>query len=201
MLDKYQNKYHIKSARLEGYDYRNEGLYFVTICTKNKHHYFGKIENGNPFLNDIGLIAEKYWADIRQHFNHVSLDAFVLMPNHIHGIVCIDEMPNVETLDATSQKTTEQALPEINKTLHARSLNNSNKNQHFQNISPKAYSLSVIIRSFKSAVSKECRKINPDFEWQPRFHDHIIRDARSFENIRNYIINNPVNWKEDNYYV
>ncbi len=182
MTDKFKNTYRIKSARLAGYDYRNEGLYFVTICTKNKFHYFGEIENGNLLLNDIGLLAQKFWAEIPQHFSHVSLDEFVIMPNHIHGIICIDEMPNVETL-------------------HATSLQNSNKNAHFQNISPKAYSLSVIIRSFKSAVSKESRKINPDFEWQSRFYDHIIRDARSFENIKNYIINNPSNWKDDEYYV
>jgi REP element-mobilizing transposase RayT len=179
MPDKFKNTYRIKSARLEGYDYRNEGLYFVTICTKNKFRYFGEIENGNLILNEIGLIAHTYWVEIPQHFNHVSLDEFVIMPDHIHGIISIDEKreinrPSVETYNYTSLQTP--------------------KNQHFQNLSAPANSLSTIIRSFKSAVTIGARKINPNFEWQSRFHDHIIRDVQSFERIRNYIINNPANW-------
>jgi REP element-mobilizing transposase RayT len=182
MPDKFKNKYRIKSARLAGYDYRNEGLYFVTICTKNKFHYFGEIENGNLLLNEIGLIAHTYWAEIPQHFDHVSLDEFVIMPDHMHGIICIDEKreiirPTAETYNYTSLPIT--------------------KNQHFQNLSAPANSLSTIIRSFKSAVTIGGRKINPNFEWQSRFHDHIIRDVQSLDTIRNYIKNNPANWRKN----
>jgi REP element-mobilizing transposase RayT len=182
MTDKFKNTYRIKSARLAGYDYRNEGLYFVTICTKNKFHYFGEIENGNMLLNEIGLIAHTYWAEIPEHFNNVSLDEFVIMPDHIHGIICIDEKreinrPSVETYNNTSLPIT--------------------KNQHFQNLSAPANSLSTIIRSFKSAVTIGGRKINPNFEWQSRFHDHIIRDVQSLDTIRNYIKNNPANWRKN----
>ena len=179
MPDKFKNTYRIKSARLAGYDYRNEGLYFVTICTKNKFHYFGEIENGNLLLNEIGLIAHKYWAEIPQHFNHVSLDEFVIMPNHIHGIICIDEKIEIERSTLETYNYTSLQTP---------------KNQHYQNLSAPANSLSTIIRSFKSAVTIESRKINPNFEWQSRFHDHIISDVQSFARIRNYIINNPANW-------
>ena len=172
-------------------------MYFVTICTKNKFHYFGEIENGNLVLNEIGLIAHTYSAEIPQHFNHVSLDEFVIMPDHMHGIICIDEKREIdrsslETLHATSKNTIIEN--EIDKTLHVTSLMQSDENQHFRNISPKPNSLSTIIRSFKSSVSKDSRKINPNFEWQSRFHDHIIRDVQSFDRIRNYIINNPANW-------
>ncbi len=180
MSDKFKNTYRIKSARLAGYDYRNEGLYFVTICTKNKFHYFGEIENGNLLLNEIGLIAHTYWADIPQHFNHVSLDEFVIMPDHMHGIICIEEKRKIDRPSA--------------ETLHATSLPQLDNNQHFCNISPKPNSLSTIIRSFKSSVSKDARKINPNFEWQSRFYDHIIRDVLSLDRIRNYILNNPANW-------
>ena len=178
MTDKFQSKYCINSARLKGYDYRNEGMYFVTICTKNRLHFFGEIEKGNLLLNDIGLIAHKFWSEIPQHFNHVSLDEFVIMPDHIHGIICIDEKceidrPSIETYNYTSPQPP--------------------KNQHFQNLSAPAKSLSTI-RAFKSAVTIESRKINPNFEWQSRFHDHIIRDIQSFDRIRNYIINNPSKW-------
>jgi REP element-mobilizing transposase RayT len=75
------------------------------------------------------------------------------------------------------------------------------KNPHFQKLSAPAKSLSTIIRAFKTVVTTESRKINPNFAWQPRFHDHIIRDAQSFENIKKYIINNPINWKDDEYYL
>lgn len=179
MPDKFKNIYRIKSARLAGYDYRNEGLYFVTICTKNKFHYFGEIENGNLLLNEIGLITHRYWAEIPQHFKHVSLDEFVIMPDHMHGIICIEEKreidrPSVETYNYKSLQTP--------------------KNQHFQNLSAPAKSLSTIIRAFKSSVTIESRKINPNFEWQSRFYDHIIRDVQSLDRIRNYILNNPANW-------
>ena len=118
MPDKFKNKYRIKSARLAGYDYRNEGLYFVTICTKNKFHYFGEIENGNLLLNEIGLIAHNYWAEIPQHFDHVSLDEFVIMPDHIHGIICIDEKreinrPSVETYNYTSTDNEKPTFPKF----------------------------------------------------------------------------------------
>ncbi len=186
MSDKFNDKYRIKSARLEGYDYRNEGLYYITICTKNRTHYFGECNDGIMFLNDLGKVAEDCWLAIPTHFPNVSLDEFVIMPNHIHGIVCINEKieigrTTVETYNYTSLQTP--------------------KNSHFQNLSAPAKSLSTIIRAFKTVVTTESRKINPNFAWQPRFHDHIIRDAQSFENIKKYIINNPINWKEDEYYL
>ncbi len=182
MTDKFKNTYRIKSARLAGYDYRNEGLYFVTICTKNKFHYFGEIENSNLLLNEIGLIAHRYWAEIPQHFNHVSLDEFVIMPDHMHGIICIDEKREIERSSIETYNYTSQQTPQ---------------NQHFQNLSAPAKSLSTIIRAFKSAVTIDARKINPNFEWQSRFHDRIIRDVQSFDTIRNYIINNPANWGKE----
>jgi putative transposase len=86
----YQNKYRNESARLHGYDYSLEGAYFITICTKNRNHYFGKIFNGEMILNDIGIITEEIWFEIRIHYPSAILGAFVIMPNHIHGIIIID---------------------------------------------------------------------------------------------------------------
>lgn len=186
MSDKFNDKYRIKSARLEGYDYRNEGLYFVTICTKNRAHFFGECENGIILLNDLGKMAEDYWLAIPTHFPNVSLDEFTIMPNHIHGIVCINEKIEIERTSVETYNYTSLQMP---------------KNPHFQKLSAPAKSLSTIIRAFKTVVTTESRKINPNFGWQPRFHDHIIRDAQSFENIKKYIINNPINWKNDEYYL
>jgi putative transposase len=185
MFDKFNDKYRIKSARLADYDYRNEGLYFVTICTKNRAHFFGTCENGIILLNDLGKMAEDFWLEIPIHFPNVSLDEFVIMPNHIHGIVCINEKNEIERSSVETYNYTSLQMP---------------KNSHFQNLSAPAKSLSTIIRAFKTVVTTESRKINPNFAWQPRFHDSIIRDVQSFENIKKYIINNPKNWKNDEYY-
>jgi len=107
MSDKYQNKYRIPSARLASWDYSCNGAYFITICTASREHYFGRIINGQPQLSPQGKIANEYWSQIPYHFQFVLLDAFVVMPNHIHGIIVIDKPVNdittgVETLHATS---------------------------------------------------------------------------------------------------
>ncbi|MBL0303439.1 MAG: glucose-6-phosphate dehydrogenase [Cytophagaceae bacterium] len=88
-MDKYKNKYRIPSARLRGYDYASEGAYFITICTHNREHFFGEIAEGKMQLNEIGILAEKYWAEIPDHFPDVELGNFVIMPNHTHGILII----------------------------------------------------------------------------------------------------------------
>jgi REP element-mobilizing transposase RayT len=96
---KYKNKYRIATIRLKNYDYSQNGCYFVTICTKDKQKYFGNIENEKMVLNEIGEIVEKFWLEIPKHFPSVVLDEFVIMPNHVHGIIIInklaDEMPTL----------------------------------------------------------------------------------------------------------
>ncbi|MCD6354793.1 MAG: hypothetical protein J7L95_04510 [Prolixibacteraceae bacterium] len=95
MNDKYQNKYRIKSARLEGYDYRQAGLYFITICTHNHEHYFGKIVDNEMQLSNIGILADVFWHEIKNHKKNIELHQFVVMPNHIHGILKIVDGGNV----------------------------------------------------------------------------------------------------------
>ena len=130
------------------------------------------------FYNFVGN-----WLDIPNHFSFVVLDAFVIMPNHVHGIIVIDK-PIAETLHATSLQSTE-----------SRSI----KNKIMADISPKPGSLSTIIRSFKSSVTKWCNETQIQFGWQSRFHDHIIRNNDDFRRIRDHIINNPANCKEDKF--
>jgi len=95
-MEKFQNKYTIKSTRLKNHNYTQAGLYFVTICTRDKEHFFGEIKKGGMILNDIGKIAHQFWQEIPQHFLFVNLDQFVIMPNHVHGIIEILKNP-VET--------------------------------------------------------------------------------------------------------
>jgi len=82
-MDKYQNKYRIKSVRLLGYDYTRAGLYFITICTKNREHYFGEIIDNEMQLSNIGVLADAFWYEIKQHSKNIDLHQFVIMPNHI----------------------------------------------------------------------------------------------------------------------
>lgn len=180
IMKKYNNKYRIESARLKNWDYRNNGAYFITINTGNRKHFFGEIINSEMQLSPIGEYAENFWMEIPKHFPFVELGNFVVMPNHTHGILIINNTDSV-----------------MDKSLQC---NDSTGNQYYSDISPKSGSISTIIRSYKSVVSKHARLLNPEFNWQPKFHDHVIRNSESFERIQNYIENNPSNWKEDKFY-
>lgn len=194
MSEKYLNKYRIKSARLPNYDYASNGMYFITICTHNRKFHFGDVIDNEMQLTEIGKLAQKFWAEIPTHFPFVHLGEFIIMPNHTHGILIIDkpieklnnELSVAETLQCKVSATDNFDI-------------NENKKEFMSNISPKPGSISTIIRSYKSAVTKYSRQIDPEFKWQTRFHDIIIRDQRAYINISNYIINNPSKWGEDKF--
>jgi len=200
MQNKFKNKYRISSARLQTWDYANNGAYFITICTQNRHHFFGKIQNQEMQLSEIGKLAEQYWLEIQNHFPMVELGNFVVMPNHVHGILIIDNISNsaVETRFIASDN--DDVNNNNNETRLIASLPgetggfSGDKNPMLGN------SISKIVRWYKGRCSFECRKINPNFAWQSRFHDHIIRNSKSFDTIQNYIEQNPVKWKEDTFY-
>jgi REP element-mobilizing transposase RayT len=90
-VEKFNNRYRIASTRMQHWDYGWNAPYFITICTKNRDHYFGKVIQGKMQLSHIGVIADILWQEIKHHARHVELDAFVVMPNHIHGILIIDD--------------------------------------------------------------------------------------------------------------
>jgi REP element-mobilizing transposase RayT len=161
MTNKYNpNIHHRRSIRLKGYDYLRAGVYFVTICVQHHECLFGKIADGEMVLNELGKIAHDEWLRTSKLRQNVELDEFVIMPNHVHGIICIMEYHGISNVGA----------------------------------------LSSIIRSYKSAVSKNIHLLGEIFSWQPRFHDHIIRNERSYQNISNYIANNPLKWADDRFY-
>jgi REP element-mobilizing transposase RayT len=150
------------------------GWFFVTICTKQKAPVLGEISNSEPRLNPLGEIAKKFWDEIPNHFHNAEVDEYTIMPNHIHGIVIIQTNP-------LSNKTTDFKK-------NSRQL-------------PKPKSLSTIIRSYKSAVTRWARSNGfPSFAWQPRFYDHIIRDDEDLHRIRRYISENPSKWELDEYF-
>ncbi|MCJ7509237.1 MAG: hypothetical protein MUO85_11035 [candidate division Zixibacteria bacterium] len=169
MNEKFREKYRIPSARLLHYNYSKNGVYFVTICTKNFECYLGEVVNDKMILSEIGKITDEYWREIPKHFPFVKLDAFVVMPNHLHGILIID------------------------KTVETQNLASLQKNK----FGPQSQNLASIVRGFKIGVKKYAVIHNISFGWQPRFYDHIIRNNKSLNGIREYIQNNPLKWELD----
>ena len=188
MKRKYQNKYRIDSTRLQNWDYRSNAMYFITICTKNRNHFFGEISDGKIKLSKIGIIANKYWLEIPNHFPFVKLDAFVVMPNHIHGIIIIDK-PNSNDSDAQNIVETQN----IKETQNIASLRNK--------FGPQSKNLASIMRGYKIGVTKDAKTNDPNWAWQPLYYDHIIRNNKSFKRIKKYIFENPQKWKEDKFYL
>jgi len=193
MTKKYQNKYRIESARKKGYDYSQNGAYFITIVTKNREWFFGDIIGGyggrdvlqnvstTMELSEIGKIVWDEWFASEKIRNHIFMDEFVIMPNHIHGIVVINnDVCGRDVLQNVSTDKSEKP-----------------KNEFFSKISPSSKSLSMMVRQFKSAVTIKSREINPNFSWQPRFHDRIIRNVNELNRIRKYIRENPAKWYRD----
>lgn len=190
-MNLFRNKYRIASARAPWWDYGSNASYFVTICTKNRAHFFGECIGGKMNLSAMGHIANSCWYEIPNHFPFVILGAHVIMPNHVHGIITINkppppslEPPSFEPPSLEPPSKTEPPKTEFPK----------NK------FGPQSKNLASIIRGFKVGVTKNARQINPNFAWQARYHDHIIRNNNSMKRISNYIKNNPVNWKEDKFY-
>lgn len=198
-MEKWKNQYRIPSARANWWDYSNNGQYFITICTHDRVHHFGEIEKGKLKMTAAGAIAQGFWHEIPRHFPFVHLGEFVVMPNHIHGIIII-ERPPVETLQCNVSMVNGEIVPE---TLQCNvSTENPPKNEQLSAISPKPGSLATIIRSYKSICTKTIRQVLPHigFEWQERYWDHIIRDETAFCNISNYIFMNQENWEKDKFY-
>jgi len=188
-----------KPIRLQGRDYGRNATYFITICTKNKQQYFGKIKNGIIHLSETGKIAQACWQEIPRHFQYISLGAYIIMPDHMHGVLIIDR-PNsmVEMREMDSSKNGSNngcgAVACNSPTTTITKAPKITQNDKMSSISPKSGSLSTIIRSYKSAVTKRAHLVRPDFSWQSLFFDHIIRNPESNHQIQQYIQANVKNW-------
>ena len=171
MSEKYKNKYRIASARAQWWNYGWNGAYFVTICTENRACFFGEINGGKICLSRTGVVADIIWHQIPHHAPFVALGDFVVMPNHIHGILIFDKP------DIVAQPVDTPPLPEPP----------SPKNQRMATISPRAQTLSTVVRSYKSAVTRHANRLGLEYGWQARFHDRIIRNDAEYQRISDYI--------------
>ena len=187
-MKKFKNKYRISSARAQWWDYGNNGAYFITICTKDRQHFFGQIREKEMFLSDLGQLAQQYWQEIPQRFDYIQLGEMVIMPNHLHGIVIIDKNDGDDVETRLSASLHHHHRPDQPSGITG----NHNPMLHDN--------LSRVVRWFKGRTTFECRKINPLFQWQTRFHDHIIRNEASFYRIQQYIVNNPAKWNDDKFF-
>jgi|WetSurMetagenome_2_1015567.scaffolds.fasta_scaffold33664_3 putative transposase len=157
-----------KRNRLKEYDYSNAGYYFVTICVNDRNDYFGKIEGTKCVLNEFGKLAKQILENIPVKYPYVSIDYYVIMPNHIHVIIIIDPSENVSVV-------TSRDLSPLNR------------------LKPKIKSLSEIIGAFKTMSSKALHEKGlKEFKWQRSFYDRIIRNEKELYQIRKYIEQNPL---------
>ena len=171
----YRTKFRANSGRLKGYDYSLPRHYFVTICTKGKKHYFGKIENWEMKLSWQGKVIKSCWINLPKHYPNCILDEYVIMPNHFHSIIHLDRI-NIKHVGAGF------------------------KPAPTQNYS-KPYSLSEIIRAFKTFSARQINiKQNTQGRpfWQRNYYDRIIRNHYELECVRKYIRENPQNWDQLN---
>ncbi|MDX1995408.1 MAG: transposase [bacterium] len=182
------HKWHRRTIRLQSYDYTQNGAYFLTICTHQREHLFGEVAEGMMQLSEFGHIVTECWDAIPHHFPHVECDAFVVMPNHIHGILVIVDAPKRDHLTADVPVGAQHAAP----------LQTTNRTNLRPKVAPG--SLGAIVRSFKSAATKginHLREVEGASVWQKNYYERVIRDESELNATRTYIQNNPLHWSDD----
>jgi putative transposase len=215
------NIHHRHSIRLPTYDYSQPGVYFITVCAQNREYLFGEITDCKMQLNNAGRIAEKCWQEIPKHYPDFTLDKFIIMPNHVHGILFVKNPPVGANNHSPSLN---NHSPSLNN--HSPSLNNHLTDNHWcdnssraKNFSPlrgcrprrdpiqtcptgTSKTIGSVVRGYKIGVTKWFRQnTNVYSVWQRNYWERIIRDETELEKIREYIKNNPKQWESDKLFV
>jgi putative transposase len=220
------DKHHRRSIRLKGFDYSSPGAYFITIYTQHRECLFGEIVDGVMTFNRFGKMVANHWANLTKYHAHVQLDEFVIMPNHVHGIIVLTDVesdPAVGAgfddpiLDKTRSWITKPALPDPSRS-HSSSKKGDRAShsggdgagfgdrgldgteQWLAKPAPTVHGISEIIRGFKTFSARRINQIRqtPGCPvWQRNYYEHIIRDESALQNIRKYIRNNPKSWVQD----
>ncbi len=193
----YQNRYRVETTRMAGWDYGSPGFYFVTICTAQRRCFFGDVVNGVMVLSPIGEVARDEWLRSAQLRQNVALDAFVIMPNHHHGIVQIlpgnDAHDNTDTRGGDTVET-RCGAPSPGGVVETRC--GASLPRKFGPL--QSGSLAALVNAYKGAVTRWCKKNGfVEFAWQARFWDRVIRTERELNAVRAYIENNPRKWALD----
>ncbi len=178
------------SIRLQGYDYSQSGAYFITICTYKKERFFGEIVNGEMKLNLLGNYAYHQWIQISSRFDNLELDEFVIMPNHVHGIIVI-QSDKVEESENNNHFPREKLYsnPSI-----------VQPHRQIQQNGTVPGSIGAIIQNYKSVTTRKINAMSAMKNtkiWQVNYYDHIIRDEADHARIIGYIRENPAKWEQD----
>jgi REP element-mobilizing transposase RayT len=222
-------KHHRHSIRLRGYDYTREGAYYFTICCHQRLCLLGEIKDGVMHLNLVGATVKAVWDSLPRHFPLIELDAFVVMPNHVHGIIVITNsagncnpnlncrgeafVPGYNNVVPESSSTNASPFPGCNNT-SPQSLSTNADAPYVATASLTPFpgcndtspprgtqsgSLGAILQNFKSVATRRVNRItrNSGTLWQRNYHEEIIRNEKAYENIRRYIMENPLSWDED----
>ena len=184
------DQHHRQSIRLKGYDYASSGAYFITICAHHRECLFGEIVDGEMRLNKLGEIVRSHWMKLPQHHAHLQLDAFIVMPNHVHGILVLTDDPvgagsadrvSVEPMRVTSKPALPGSADRVS----------TPTNRH---------GISEMIRQFKTFSARRINRIRNVKGlpvWQRNYYEYIIRNDVALQHIQQYIHNNPLSWQQD----
>ncbi|GEO04805.1 hypothetical protein AAE02nite_24690 [Adhaeribacter aerolatus] len=186
--------HHRRSIRLSGYDYSQAGAYFITLCTHNREHLFGEVVGGTMHLNEYGKIAANEWARTPEIRPQVALDVYVIMPNHMHGILII------HSRDESHSSQTHLPNSHSSQT-HSPQSHSANKGESDSPPRSPSDTIGAMVRGYKSAVTKNINLICPGtVVWQRNYYEHIIRNEQAYQTISEYIVNNPSKWNSDKFY-
>jgi len=171
--------FHRRSIRFKGRDYTAPGIYFVTICSADGSNIFGRVNDGTVVENRLGQLVRARWLEIPRHFANVELDAFVVMPNHVHGLIHLRKTgaPAVDRFAASPSK---------------------ERQEEFRK--PVPTSLATVVRTFKAAVTRDARRIlsKPGKAlWQRSYYERVVRDGKEYADTYRYICENPMRWDAD----
>lgn len=189
-------KHHRRSIRLKGYDYSQPGAYFVTIVSHQRQEIFGQISNGEMRLSSFGQIVARAWYDLPHHLDSIALDAFIIMPNHVHAIIIINGesvgagLHNGQNTETVPYSISDRAPSVAGKTRPYPTRRNS--------------ALPEIVRAFKSFSARRINTVRgtPGAPvWQRNYYEHIIRDQHDLDTIQRYIEANPARWEDDSEYI
>ncbi len=178
-------RHHRRSIRIPWYDYRNHGGYFITICVRNRECIFGTVAGDTVRLTQRGHIVNECWHDIPNHHANASLDEFIIMPNHVHGVLFLIGNRATQTSPLHNATAAVGATP-ASPSGRPRGATSG--------------SLGAVLGSFKSAVSRRINQLRPGSAtklWQPNYYEHVIRNESSLQDIREYIFTNPLRWPHD----
>jgi putative transposase len=189
-----------RSIRLTGYDYSQRGCYFITVCTQGRRCLFGEIETGRMILNDAGRMVGRWWNELKNKYNNIEIDEYVVMPNHCHGIINIAETVGAKIVGADLC-----VCPDNNMGENVKNKKGEHIGSPLQGSPIQKWPMYTMIQWFKTMTTNEYIRNVKQNHWEPfdgklwqrNYYEQIVRDEMSLRRIREYIANNPYIWQQD----